>query len=630
MCPRRRDLWVLASVLSVLFLVPRHATAIYFYLDSNGDGVRTEADVLQPRGVTHVTLYLVTNQSIKGTDNDCSHATREGGARGYSIVFRASSGTVVWGKYVAEPNGEPPFYESDDSTYFFVRRGIGNWDDTHPVKLGTFDVRVRRGRPAIDIVDQCPLHDDHTTRIDTGTYSGPATKCSYGLPYGGQANRPPSLTPLADEPIHAGSVERLTMQALDPDRDPVTYRLVQGPPFVSVMTIDRRTGIGEIRAAPDSCTRGDAECVIEVSDGFATDTKRMHFKVLPVVKQVPKTPMEQPIHVDAGVTTDSSPFDSTWLRGEWERSGTIASWVGYIGGPAQRGYRRRLVFRANGRLDMFDIGPGSRILRAEAGTYSVRGRLVTITNWIGRDEWGGGGLTYNATRRGRDVLEFYPAGVSDGSTDVYIRVPPVCKDGAAIDTSKVLVPVEPPSIRHESDGIRVLLPKPMQDKLRASDPSFRPWVETDSRALGYGPAGTPRVRGSSAILGDFDGDLLPDVALLGRSGADEVVVALLSDFGRIRAAEVAWRRVTAGEGQNKSRGDPHNLTPIYLELAPRGTSNPFCWTSSWQPTPLDAVGIVEPGIARFDYVFFRDRFLLFGPAEGTSPYWDVPWSYRLK
>jgi hypothetical protein len=417
------------------------------------------------------------------------------------------------------------------------------------------------------------------------------------------------------------------MQAIDPDRDPITYRLVHGPPFVSVKTIDAGTGIGEMTAAPDSCARGYADCVIEVSDGFATDTKKMRFNLLPIVKPVPTTPMQAPIVRDEEIA-DSSPLDSSWLQGEWERCETIASWIGSIGGPVNRGYRRRLVFRANGQIDMFDIAPGPHVLRARAGTYTVSNRLIKITNWI--EPWSRAPEPLSATKKGRDILELYPAGVSDGSSDVYKRVPAVCREGVPVDTVKVLTPLEAPTIRHDPDGTRISLPKPMQDALRRSDPSFRLWVEADSRALGYGPNGTPRVPGSSAILGDFDGDLMPDIALLGRSGADQVVVALLSDFGRVRAVEVAWRKVIAGEGENKSRGDPHDLTPIYLELAARGSSNPFCWYPYWQPPPLDAVGIVEPGIVRFDYVFFRDRFLLLGPSEKTSPYLDVPFSDRSK
>src|SRR6185295_18343488 len=126
-------------------------------------------------------------------------------------------------------------------------------------------------------------------------------------------------------------------------------------------------------------------------------------------------------------------------------------------------------------------------------------------------------------------------------------------------------------------------------------PSFRIWDGADSRELGLEPARSRNVPGSSAIVGDFDADMLRDVALLGRSGADQVVIAILSDHGNIRAVEVAWRKVKPGERKNKSRGDPREVLPVYLELAPRGSLNPFCWVRRWNATPVDAIGIVETG-----------------------------------
>ncbi len=68
-----------------------------------------------------------------------------------------------------------------------------------------------------------------------------------------------------------------------------------------------------------------------------------------------------------------------------------------------------------------------------------------------------------------------------------------------------------------------------------------------------------------------------------------------------------------GQGEYKSRGDPQDVPPIYLELGPRASLNAFCWVNRWSATPVDAIGIVEPDVARFDYVLDKGRFVLFAP-----------------
>jgi hypothetical protein len=116
--------------------------------------------------------------------------------------------------------------------------------------------------------------------------------------------------------------------------------------------------------------------------------------------------------------------------------------------------------------------------------------------------------------------------------------------------------------------------------------------------------------------------MLQDVALLGLSGADQTVIAVLSGCGAPYAVDVAWRRVRRGQDKNKSRGDPIGLPSVYLEPVGKGAINRFCWgrvdvtALPWIqsiPTPADAIGIVEPGVARFDYVLDGEKFVLFAP-----------------
>ena len=613
---RRCDRTFPSAIALIIILTASPALGLHLFLDSNGDGTRTAADAVNPHGTTHVTVWLVLDRYKEGLSDECSHG-RRAGTHAYSIVFLAAGGTFAWGQFVSETStpGQPPTYDSDDSTYLMVRGSVTDTGATQKVRLGTFSILVRRGRPSVEIVSRRPGKPFDETRIATGTWDGPLAICADGLSYGGQVNRPPSLTRLGDTYLKAGTAQRLKIVATDIDGDPLTFRLVQGVSYVSVATLNAGHGAAEaeISVVPDSCVRGRTECVIEVSDGFATDVDTMLVVVHPLARPLATSPMLAALS-SAAVTAprEHSSVDSLWLVGEWEwhDSPSGKGWrIPHHSGPAQKGYRRRLVFHRNGEVEVFDIGSDG-VLRALRGRYSVDhepdGTVVTISNWF--DLYPGlNKASFRAVKEGPTVLNF------QHSAGRFIRVPSVLKDGAPTDTGKIVAPIEPPSVRFRQDGTRVTLSSPMLAALQKCDPAFRLWQEADTRALGLDTDRDPGGRGAPAIVGDFDGDMLLDVALLGRSGADQVVIAILSDHGNVRAVEVAWRKVRLGKGEHKTRGDPEKLSPVYLELAPRGSKNPFCWVPRWDAMPVDAIGIVEPGVGRFDYLLTEGRFAIFAP-----------------
>jgi hypothetical protein len=93
---------------------------------------------------------------------------------------------------------------------------------------------------------------------------------------------------------------------------------------------------------------------------------------------------------------------------------------------------------------------------------------------------------------------------------------------------------------------------------------------------------------------------MQDLAVNGRSGKDEVVLAVLSGFGRTRVVEVARRPA--------SMRWPHP----YLEIVPRGTKYPPCWARTGVPE-TDGIGIVSPSVARFDYALLNGEFVVYAP-----------------
>jgi hypothetical protein len=158
--------------------------------------------------------------------------------------------------------------------------------------------------------------------------------------------------------------------------------------------------------------------------------------------------------------------------------------------------------------------------------------------------------------------------------------------------------VEPLGHPRISESGQVMLSAAMRNALRLYDREFRPYTVRDwpgPSNYEYGETQIPW-----ALIGDFDGDLIADAALYGRSGTDEVVVAILSYHGNVRAVEVARRPAT------KEREHP------FLELIARGTPYSPCWARNGSPE-TDAIGIVSPGVARFDYGLLHGEFIVYAP-----------------
>ena len=94
-----------------------------------------------------------------------------------------------------------------------------------------------------------------------------------------------------------------------------------------------------------------------------------------------------------------------------------------------------------------------------------------------------------------------------------------------------------PAIYRTSDGIWLLdLPTAMEDALDRYNRDFEPWTLDDYRAVtDYEPS--PR-QVPWAVIGDFNGDGRPDLAVAGRTDRDVVVVFLLSSGrSKYRAVE---------------------------------------------------------------------------------------------
>jgi hypothetical protein len=112
-----------------------------------------------------------------------------------------------------------------------------------------------------------------------------------------------------------------------------------------------------------------------------------------------------------------------------------------------------------------------------------------------------------------------------------------------------------PAIYRSSDGIWLLdLPPAMEDALSRYNRDFEPWTLDDYRGIAdYEPS--PR-QVPWAVIGDFNGDGRPDLAVAGRTDRDLVVVFILSS-GRSR-----YRAVEA----EREPYDPEDRTSIRVPL----------------------------------------------------------------
>lgn len=95
---------VLAALIALAFSAP--VSAQYMYIDVNGDGLNTSADVLTP-SVTGVDIYLATNKSLSDpsdpasalVDATCQTDVAELTINSYQMILTAPTGGVTYGAW---------------------------------------------------------------------------------------------------------------------------------------------------------------------------------------------------------------------------------------------------------------------------------------------------------------------------------------------------------------------------------------------------------------------------------------------------------------------------------------------------------------------------------------------------
>ncbi|TMQ54159.1 MAG: PKD domain-containing protein [Candidatus Eisenbacteria bacterium] len=92
---------------------------------------------------------------------------------------------------------------------------------------------------------------------------------------------PPVLEQPGDMWVAEGGSADQTLMATDADGDPLTFRLVSGPTYATVTTMDPGAGVasGSVRLAPVEGDAGISTADVGASDGIAEDVKRFEITV---------------------------------------------------------------------------------------------------------------------------------------------------------------------------------------------------------------------------------------------------------------------------------------------------------------------------------------------------------------
>jgi len=293
------------TTLIVLFAVlalPAPATAQYMFLDANGDGVLTAADVVNPTGPTTVDVWLRTDTNRNGSPASCGSLDGDLTINSYEFVLHTSNGTLAWSGFVNRLQGMTlGAGEISDPTEYHNGYGLGPTLPPGTYRLATLTIQVAAGTPSISI-EPGTLSGTYTTSFGSSC-SGSDQDYSLklgrdwldvdGIPYGGVANRAPTLVQPVDMTLPEGTVRERELLATDPDGDGVTFALVSGPSYVSVTTVDPGTGnaLGSLRVAPGFRDAGTATVQIEASDGFQSNRKAMTVTVTDVNGPPTMTPL---------------------------------------------------------------------------------------------------------------------------------------------------------------------------------------------------------------------------------------------------------------------------------------------------------------------------------------------------
>jgi len=117
----KHSLLLVAVVALVAFAAPAHSQ--YMYLDVDGDGVNTAADILTPSS-TQIDVYLDTDNNKDGTPAVCSSSSNLFTINSYEVIMRVT-GTLTYGSWTDLMSFATILGNAQAGNDFYAGRGSG-------------------------------------------------------------------------------------------------------------------------------------------------------------------------------------------------------------------------------------------------------------------------------------------------------------------------------------------------------------------------------------------------------------------------------------------------------------------------------------------------------------------------
>ena len=117
----KHSLLLVAVVALVAFAAPAHSQ--YMYLDVDGDGLNTSADILTPSS-TQIDVYLQTDHNKDGSPAVCSSSSNLFTINSYEIIMRAT-GAITYGAWTDLMNYTVILGNAQAGNDYYVGRGSG-------------------------------------------------------------------------------------------------------------------------------------------------------------------------------------------------------------------------------------------------------------------------------------------------------------------------------------------------------------------------------------------------------------------------------------------------------------------------------------------------------------------------
>ncbi len=288
----RRQLERTLLLHALIFLaIAAPADAQYLYLDTNGDGEHSTADVIATSGTTIADLWIRTDRNRDGSQATCVTEDGELSIAGYEFVLRASNGSIQWGQF---ENAIPQFSVVVPPTSIASEYHVGYSGEVlapGTYRLSRLTINVASGTPSIvfapigasngswltGFVSRCSgLDFDNTVKL------GLDWQDADGLSYGGEVKHPPRIVPTRTLFVAEGAVADVAVAGTDEDGDPLQFFLGPAPAFVTLTTLSPGAGTaaGNLHIAPSYDVSGILGFALGVTDGVFRDSTQVRLEVL--------------------------------------------------------------------------------------------------------------------------------------------------------------------------------------------------------------------------------------------------------------------------------------------------------------------------------------------------------------